>query len=407
MSELRIYLHRDEPRQGRRAAWVWRDADGRIKAQGHDLDELAQRPSTRRCHLVLAADLVTCLPAQLPALPVARLEPVLPAAAEAMSLTEAERLHVALLERDAQGISWLALIDRAWLGQRLEQLAARGLRVDAALPESLLLPLLPGEWSAQTREDGGFARLGRSVGIALDTGAPPAALGLALAAPPGGKAPQTLRLYGGHLLPAAALADWQARLGLNIEPMPAWRWEEAGWPESPNLLQGALRPRHKRLEWQPMARTLVLGAAILAGLHLFGTAIASLRLESEQTHLQNELRRLAAQILPAHAAIVDPAWQIQAQLTALRAAHGAGAEDALTRLAQLSALLPAGAPSLRGLEYADGRIVLRYAAGPAAWTEAFLAALAGAQLGANATPDEDGGMRIAIETTLAGEPNVR
>ncbi len=192
--------------------------------------------------------------------------------------------------------------------------------------------------------------------------------------------------------------------------MPEWRWQDADWPAAPaglNLLQGALHPRHRRFEWQPLAQTLAWGALVLATLQLVATGIDSARLEREQDRLRTGLNRLAAQALPAHAAIVDPAWQIGAQLAALRAARGGGEDDTLARLARVGAQAPAGGPPLRGLEHAEGRIVLRYAPGPAAWPEAFLAALAGAGLAATAAPDEAGGVRIVIETKPAGEPDVR
>jgi len=401
LSELRIYLRRDSLSEGKSMPWVLHAQDGRIAARGNILDELADYPPPRRCHLVLAADLVTCLPAQLPDLPAARLTPLLPAAAEARSLTEAERLHVALLDRDSQGTSWLAVIDRAWITQTLARLAANGLRVDAALPESLLLPNEPGTWSALLRGDGGCARLGVGIGLPLDLGEPPIALRLAREAAAESERPRLLRLYLAHSMRHIDIEHWQHTIGCPVEIMPAWHWQEADWPHAPsslNLLQGPLRPRHRRLEWRPVASTLAWGFVTLGVIHLVATGIEVMRLEREHARLRNELNRLATQVLPAQAVIVDPAWQIAARLAAMRSARGTAGDDALARLAHIGALVPAGSPLLLSLELNQGRIELRYASGAKAWQEAFLAALANAGLSAVTDPNEQGGVRIVIET---------
>ncbi|NTV96927.1 MAG: hypothetical protein HGA75_16200, partial [Thiobacillus sp.] len=80
MSELRLYLRRDSLRDGNECAWVRLDGDGRVAASGSDLAAL---PEARRCHLVLAADLVNLVPAELPDLPPHKLQGLLPGAAEA------------------------------------------------------------------------------------------------------------------------------------------------------------------------------------------------------------------------------------------------------------------------------------------------------------------------------------
>jgi len=163
MSELRIFLRRDVPVDD--CAWVLRDANGAVSASGSGLNDL---PAARQRHLVLAADLVNTLPAALPDLSPRRLAPLLAAAAEADTLDEAEKLHVAWLGRDAAGLSWLAVLDRAWLTQTLAALREKSVEVDAALPETLLLPLAPDTWSVLWQEDGAVVRYAELRGLALD-----------------------------------------------------------------------------------------------------------------------------------------------------------------------------------------------------------------------------------------------
>ena len=129
MSELRIYLRRDSFLDGMDCAWALLDDAGRLQGSGTRLEE---PPKAALCRLVLAGDLVLSLDASLPDLPERRLAPLLAAAAEAVTLVDADDLHAVLMDRRGDGESTLAVIEDAWLVRVLSRLAAVGLRPEGA-----------------------------------------------------------------------------------------------------------------------------------------------------------------------------------------------------------------------------------------------------------------------------------
>lgn len=395
MSELRLYLRRDSLREGNDCTWVRLDGDGRVAASGSGLERL---PEARRCRLVLASDLVNVLPATLPELPPHRLQAMLPAAAEAHTLTEAEQLHVAWLGRDPAGTSWLAVLDKAWLRHSLKVLRERGVEADAALPESLLLPMRADAWSVLRHEDGAVLRIGAVQAYALDRGEPPAALGLA------GPLPGELDVYQGSALKQLDAERWQAALGLPVHDRGAWSWRTAAWPAGPNLLQGALQPRRGRMDWPALARGLAGGLALLAAIQCAGVAADWALLVREQARLQADMRDQAERALPAHAAIVDPAWQVAERLKAMHAGQGGGEGGFLALLARVGTVWPAGVATPRQVEYRAGGLTLRFDPAP---PEAALAGLREGLVGAGLAVDAaspGGGRTLVIrEGTGHGE----
>ncbi|MDD3528867.1 MAG: type II secretion system protein GspL [Gallionellaceae bacterium] len=382
MSELRLYLRRDSLRDGNECAWVLRGDDDRVAGAGSGLDKL---PRARRCHLVLAADLVNLVPASLPNLPIHKLQGLLPGAAEAHALSEAEQLHVAWLGLDPHGTSWLAVVDKAWLTASLNALKARGLVIAAVLPESLLLPVGSDAWSVLRHEDGAVIRQGPWQGHAVDAGDPPASLNLA------GPLPGRLDVYQGSALHPVDVAGWQAVLGLPVHDLGTWSWREAGWPAGPDLLQGTLAPRRGRPDWQALARSLASGLALLVLIQVVGLAVDWGLLAREEDRLRSELHGLAERALPAHASIVDPAWQVAERLRAMQAAEGGIESGFLVLLSRVGSTWPAGMGAPRQVEYRDGTAILHFdAATPAAGLEEFKAGLSKAGLVVAATPGADG-----------------
>ena len=388
MNELRLYLRPDSLREGRDCAWTQRDARGHVVAGG---TTLADAPRSGRCHLVLAAELVNVFSAPLPDLPPRRLAPLLPAAAEPHSLSDAEQLHVAWLGRGPDGRSWLATLDRAWLAQTLELLRARGLEAIAALPESLLLPLEDNGWSVLWNQDGAVARLDPVQGLALDREQPPAGLRLALA---GGR-PRRVRVFQGNALHAADVAAWGAALGVEVQGAGTWDWREAAWRESANLLQGRFQPHHDRPDWPRHGRRLAWGLGLLAGIQMLGVGLDWAMLAREQTAIDAELQRLATRALPAGATVVDPAWQVGERLRTLQTARGGG--DGFSGLIdRVGQVWPAAAPPPRAVEYRDGSLTLTLEAAPGAWQTSFTAALAGAGLALQESRDGNGQSQFTI-----------
>lgn len=395
MSELRIYLRREVDLAD--CAWVLRDGNGSITTSGSGLDGL---PPAQRRHLLLAGDLVSTQAADLPAT-LARMQsrkraPLLAAAAESGSLDEAEKLHVAWLGRDDAGLSWMAVLDSDWLTQTLAALRGKGVEVDAVLPETLLLPLTPETWSVLWQEEGALARCTEWRALALDRNQPPA--GLVLAESGGQPRPARIRVYRGNALHPADLAAWQVALGLPVEDAGPWSWREPPWPKTLNLLQGAFQSRNHRIDWPTQGRRLAWGLALLAGIQFTGMSLDAFLLMRERQTLEAGMRELATRALPAHAAIVDPAWQMSERLRALRAAHGEDEAGFMALLDRVGQIWPVDV-RVSHLDYRDQSLTLTLETPPGPWLDNLLPALAG--VGLRATPGKKGSdeeNRLVIRT---------
>jgi general secretion pathway protein L len=362
VSELRLYARRDSLQDGNGCAWVLLDGAGRVTRSGTSLDDL---PPARHCRLILASDMVLLLQADLPDLPARRLAALLPAAAEAATLDDAEQIHVGLLGDGAA--RRLAVLRKDALARLLTPLRARGLHPDRALPECLLLPWQEDEWSLLLHEDGVVARFGRHDGAALDRGDPPAGLRLMLnrASPP-----SRIRLYQGSALKAPDVARWTDSIGLPVEPAGAWDWRTATWNGQDNLLTGAYAAARNRLDWRPLVRPLAVALILLGGLQLGGLTLDWALQKREQGAIRAEMRALAERALPANAAVVDPAWQVGEQLRGLRTASGAEGSGALALLARLGQVWPPdGGPVPRTASYAGGELELTLAQADEGWIE--------------------------------------
>lgn len=401
MSELRLYAQRNSLRDNNDCLWVVRHDHGHVIASGSTLDKL---PPVTRCHLVLPADLVTVLPVRLPDLAPRKLTPLLSGAVEAHVLGQAEQLHVALLGKDGHGMSWLAVVDKGWLHYSLAQLTEKGIRVDAALPESLLLPLEDDAWSLLRHEDGTLLRVSQSFGLALDQGNPPAGLRMALenAEANGIGRPKRLCLYQGNATAPADLALWHSACKLPVDMRGGWDWREPAWPVTINLLQGTLQPRHARPDLHALVRPVVMGCILLAAVQVAGMTIDRILLSAEQRALQAKMRDLAEKVLPAHAAVVDPAWQIGEQLKALNAARGHESEGMIALLGLVGKLRPAGGSSdPNEIRYEGGRLSLDYDPADEEWLKKFVSALSAGGLSASVAPSKAGGATVSISVAAA------
>jgi len=400
MSELRLYLRRDSLAEEAKCPWVVLDAAGRIADSGTSLDKL---PQARRCHLVLASDLVLCLPVQLPDLPDRKLRPLLPAAAEAASLTEAEQLHVALGGREGDGRRILNIVDKAWFGRILTALRERGILVDAALPEALLLPWQPDAWTLLRDEDGAAVRFNQYRGGALDRGDPPPGLVLALAQ--AGR-PASIRVCKGNALKAPDLGHWSEALGLPVEDAGVWDWRVAPWPAGADLLQGEFAARRTRVDWPALLRPAGWAMAALVAVQMAGTVVDWRLLDREAQGLKTEMRLLAEKALPAHAAVVDPAWQVAQELKAI-GAGGEIADDSLPGLlARLGKAWPAGSdPGVQTMDFVYGVLNVGLARNDADWLERLKANASAAGLALALRAGDKGGAILTVKALAGPDPH--
>lgn len=395
MSELRLYLCRDSLLEGNDCAWSLLDDAGQLRGSGARLEDL---PRAQHCRLVLAGDLVLTVKTRLPDLPERRLAPLLPAAVEAATLVEADTIHAVLMERVADAESTLAVLEEAWLRRVLDTLAGLGLYPDCALPDYLLLPWNEGEWSIGWRGAETVARLGSVEGMSLDDGEPPIGLTLALAQR---SLPSLVKVFQGANMGVPDWQRWREVLGTAVETAGPWDWRTCPWPDLPDLLQGKHSPGRSRMDWTRLARPLAWGALLLAGIQVVGMALDWGLLARESAGIRQEMRDLAERALPAHAAVVDPAWQVTEQLQNLRAAAGKPSPDALVGLlGRFGQVWPAvGAPRIKALTFEAGTLSVSLAEANAEWLDELKVAAPSRGLEITSEEDKDKGVRLSVRPT--------
>lgn len=392
MSELRLYLRRDSLLEGTDCAWSLLDDAGQLRGSGARLEDL---PRAQHCRLVLAGDLVLTVKTRLPDLPERRLAPLLPAAVEAATLVEADTIHAVLMELGTDAESTLAVLEEAWLGRVLDKLAGLGLYPDCALPDYLLLPWSEGEWSIGWRGAETVGRFGRVEGMSLDDGEPPIGLTLALAQR---SRPSLVKVFQGANMGVPDWQRWREALGTAVETAGPWDWRTCPWPDLPDLLQGKHSPGRSRMDWTRLVRPLAWGALLLAGIQVAGMALDWGLLARESAGIRQEMRDLAERALPAHAAVVDPAWQVTEQLQNLRSAAGKPSPDALVGLlGRFGQVWPAvGAPRIKALTFEAGALNVSLAEANAEWLDELKVAAPSRGLEITSEDDKDKGVRLSV-----------
>jgi hypothetical protein len=149
-------------------------------------------------------------------------------------------------------------------------------------------------------------------------------------------------------------------------------------------------------------RPIVFGVILLATVQIGGMTIDRIMLAAEQRALQTKMRDLAQKVLPAHAAVVDPAWQIGEQLKALNAARGHESEGMIALLGLAGKLRPAGGSSEpKEIRYEGGRLSLDYDPADDEWLKKFVSALSAGGLTASVAPSKTGGATLSISVAAA------
>ncbi len=397
MSELRLYLRRDTFLEGTDCAWALLDDQGQLQSSGNQLVDL---PRSRRCHLVLASELVLTLKTPLPDLPERRLAPLLPAAAEAATLVEADAIHAVVMDRAKDGEATLAVVEEAWLTRILAKLAGLGLHPESALPEYLLLPWTEGSWTVCWRSNNSVARFGKCEGMSLDDGEPP--VGLILALTQRGR-PEAVKVYLGENAGSPDWGRWRAALETTVETAGPWDWRTTPWPELPNLLQGKHSPGLKRMDWTRLARPVAWGAISLAAIQLVGLTLDWAMLAREDTDIKQEMHVLAERALPANSAIVDPPWQVTERLQTMQTASGNPSPTALVGLLdRLSQAWPKlGNIQVQTLSYEGGALSASIAVADTAWLDQLKTAAAaqGLTVSSHDGKDKDKGIQLSIRSS--------
>ena len=187
-------------------------------------------------HLMVRAAQVLLTRTQLPVATGRRPDSLLAYAVEDKTASEPDANQVTRLG-SAGGADVVAVVDRKALESWRMALGSAGIRSFEVRAETLMLPLLAGQWSVAWDGREGFVRSGALEGGATDCGdrgSPPLSLLLMLdEARARDEAPDSIALYLTAPDALPDLAEWQRRLGVALLPAQHWDWRSA--PAQPGI----------------------------------------------------------------------------------------------------------------------------------------------------------------------------
>lgn len=320
---------------------------------------------TSQVRLVFDARDVTLLSPEVPALSGSRLAQALPNVIEESLLQDVSTCAIVAGPDLGEGRRLLAVIDREWLESTVSAFERRGMRVRAAWPGQLTMPLEPGCWSLTCLRDAVALQTGPNGGMGWSVGEDPdfraeAIAGLLETALAVGERPQGLSAWVDDPAWMPVLQTAAAQLGLPIqvhamgEPMAA----------SVDLLGGRATASRRMIDafdvraWRlPMALAGATLAAALVGLNLHWAQLAN-----EKAAIRRSLEASFRSAFPSAQVVVDPLLQMNRQVASLRTQGGqSGPDDMAPLVARLGTALGAnGQDALAGLEYREGRLKVRF-----------------------------------------------
>jgi general secretion pathway protein L len=269
------------------------------------------------------------------------------------------------LGADAAGIHTLAVLDKADLQRWRSALAAVNVRLFDLRCETLQLPRTANHWSLAWTGANGFVRSADLSGWATDLGTdkvPPLALSLALSSITDVPPPSSVDVYCTAPGCQPDYLAWSALLGVPVVDAGDWDWRSPVAVPGPllsaqrrrrDLLDGML-PRLRPALWVLSAALLIQSAALGIDQHL---------LSAEQDTLRAQMELRFRNVFPDAVAVINPALQMQRQLTRLRQLNGISDHTdflpMLQQLAHATQQLPAGV--FRTVSWDSGRMTVELA----------------------------------------------
>ena len=333
-----------------RAEWL----DNKAVQQG-DLALLAQQAAGKRIVLAYPGERVHCLGLQAPARRQAAWLKALPYALEDQTAQDIAALHIVTGPIADNGATPLMLTDRHALAGTLAELQSNGIDPTAVVPDFLLLPWHPGQWTVWQDGERMVVRLDEYTGFVCERDNLPLCLQKALADAP--EPPDSVRVIG-------ELDDLSEIDGLRLETEPTQALFSVARAAPPpinlqfNLRKGEFaRNKASQLWWRQWR-----AAAILAGLSITLALVQNLwqwqQLEAEKTRLQAAIEQTFRSVMPT-ARLVNPRAQLEAQLRQIEQNDPAAGNHFLPLLGIAArALQEYSALQLRGFNFRQGLLEL-------------------------------------------------
>jgi len=377
MSESLIIHLRD----GAQPQWMVCNDDGHVvvNAVSGDLAQATAMATGRRVAAILPATEVLATDSDAPAKGAAKLAQVIPYALEERVADEIENLHFAIGDRDAaSGRVPVVVIARARIDERLAELRAAGLNVQAIYSEATLLPAMPGQMIALLDGDSLMIRVADAPPLVLPALSIADAFEMALSTQTSAvaglePAPLGLLLYAGHDEWAAhenAVDAFRDRFtGVKVQLLPSGPLSvlapAAASDDAVNLLQGSLAVASPLQHgWRAWRLAAVLAATLLC-LHLGARGFELHQLRNREAAIDASIQDAFRAAMPGQQNATNARRRVAQRLDALRSGGGGGALlPALSAIANARNAVPDA--KIEGINFREGTIDLRMVAPSAA-----------------------------------------
>ncbi len=314
----------------------------------------SELPRADQVEIIVPASLVLFTEVRLPPVRGQRLRQLLPFAVEEKILSDPNQVQVATGLRDAQGMTRVAILDRAWLDSVCDRLRQLGLRPERGFAETCLPELEPQAWTLIWDGHEGFVRTDQGAGLALDNmgdDAAPFALRRAVEeARDKQRLPEKIILRATDAAASVPdLALWTTQLGVSVVPGQDWHWAPRflNTANAINLLQGDYAPSSSLRELLPQLRPILLLAGLIIGVQVLATGADWWRLNREKKNLTVEMDKTFKSAFPDAKVVVDAPLQMQRNLADLRRASGQSQSNDFVPL--LAKVMPLISPAI-GIE---------------------------------------------------------
>ncbi len=371
----------------------------------------AELPRADQVEIIVPASSVLFTEVRLPPVRGQKLRQLLPFAVEEKILSDPDQVQVATGLRDAQGMTRVAILDRAWLDSVCDRLRQLGFRPERGFAETCLPELEPQAWTLIWDGHEGFVRTDQGAGLALDSmGDEGAPFGLRRAveeARDRQRLPEKIILRATDA--AARIPDlglWTLELGVSVVPGQDWEWAPRflNTGNAINLLQGDYAPSSSVRELLPQLRPILVLAGLIIGAQVLATGADWWRLNRERKALLAEMDQTFRSAFPDAKVVVDAPLQMQRNLADLRRASGQQQATDFLPLLYRSLPLVNNAKRLEALSYDQELLKLDVLFSDANAVEQLRNELVKTVPGASveaSTPKEEGvGARLAISGVL-------
>ncbi len=279
----------------------------------------------------------------------------LPYAVEDQLLQPVDELHVAASRGDAGAIG-VAVIARQRLAGWLERLAEAGIRPDALIPESLALPLHPGQTAIFIEDACAVVRSGPWSAFACGLDELPEWLSLLASS----EAPVALVVHDFRAAPRLPLPVPVATYHERQRDPLAWL-AAAAWAPPLNLLDGEFAARHRHARGRRWWRIAAVLAAVAVGLAFVDLAANVIRLSRTSARMDTLAREAVRNAFPdidaAQFERLGPEPLMRSRMDSLRGGTESG--GLLRMLARIGPVLATTrGVQTRGMEFRNGTLEL-------------------------------------------------